>query len=56
MKALVLRSFNDLKGNKVRKKGETFEVAKKRFEEINSTPHGILIKQIETEIKGDDNK
>lgn len=50
MKVIALRTFNDLKGNKIREKGELFEVTKKRFEEINLTHHGILIKEVE----GDD--
>lgn len=46
MKAKVLRTFNDLKGKKIRRKGEIIEVTKKRFEEINSTKHGQLVKAI----------
>ncbi|WP_236910190.1 hypothetical protein [Clostridium sp. Cult3] len=46
MKAKVLRTFNDVKGNKIRKKGEIFEVTKKRYEEINSTSYGTLIEEI----------
>lgn len=46
MKARVLRTFNDVKGKKIRKKGEIFEVTKKRYEEINSTSYGVLIEEI----------
>ena len=46
MKVRVLRTFNDVKGNKIRKKGEVFEVTKKRYDEINSTSYGILIEEI----------
>ena len=46
MKATVLRTFKDLKGKAIRKKGEAFELTKKRFEEINSTKHGALVKEV----------
>lgn len=52
MEARVLRTFNDVKGNKIRKTGEIFEVTKKRYEEINSTKHGQLVEEIkEKEVK-----
>ena len=54
MKAIVLRTFKDLKGKAIRKKGDIFEVTKKRFGEINSTEHGVLVKEIKEEVKGDD--
>lgn len=50
MKVRTLRTFKDLKGKAIRSKGEIFEVAKKRFEEINSTEHGTLVE----EVKGDE--
>ncbi|WP_352420731.1 hypothetical protein [Proteiniborus sp.] len=50
MKVTVLRTFKDLKGKAIRKKDDVFEVTKKRFEEINSTKHGTLVK----EVKGDE--
>lgn len=46
MKAKVIRKFMDLKENETRKVGEVFEVTKKRYEEINSTSHGILVEEI----------
>lgn len=46
MKVKILKTFNDLKDKKIRHKGEVFEVTKKRFEEINSTKHGILVEEI----------
>ncbi len=51
MRAKTVKTFYDLKAKKVRKKGDIFEVSKKRFEEINSTS-GTLIKEIK-ETKGD---
>lgn len=36
----------DIKEKKVREVGEVFEVTKKRYEEINSTTHGILIEEV----------
>lgn len=55
MKVIAIRTFKDLKGKTVRKKDGVFEVTKKRFEEINSTKHGILAKEIKEEkAKGDD--
>jgi len=52
MKVKTLKTFKDLKDKKIRRKGEVFEVTKKRFEEINSTKHGAIVKEIKT--KGDD--
>lgn len=46
MKVKVIRKFIDLKEDKTREIGEVFETAKKRYEEINSTSHGILIEEI----------
>ena len=46
MKAKAIRKFIDLKADKTREVGQIFEVTKKRYEEINSTSHGILIEEI----------
>lgn len=46
MKVRALRTFNDVKGNKIREKGEMFEVTKKRYEEINSTKYGVLVEEV----------
>ena len=51
MKVKVLRTFNDLKGETIRKKDEVFEVTDKRFKEINSTSHGELVKEINSDKK-----
>jgi len=47
MKVKALKLFNDLKSKKLRKAGEIFEVTPKRAEELNSSPHGVLIEVIE---------
>lgn len=52
MKVQALRTFKDLKGYKVRTQGEEFDITKKRFEEINSTSFGVLVKEIKKS-KGD---
>lgn len=49
MKVKALKLFNDLKSKKLRKAGEIFEVTPKRAEELNSSPHGVLIEVIEKE-------
>ena len=48
MKVKALTMFNDLKAGKIRKKNEIFEATTKRAEELNSSPHGLLIEVIET--------
>lgn len=47
MKVKALKNFKDLKGKAIRKKGDIFEVTKKRYEEINSTSSGTLVEKIE---------
>lgn len=47
MKAIVLHDFTDKKVNKRRIKGEIFEIAEKRFKEINNSGFGELIEKIE---------
>lgn len=50
MKVKALRKFKDIKENKIRKTGETFEVNQKRFEEINSTKYGILVEEVNEKV------
>jgi len=47
MQVKVLRTFRDVKDNAVRRKGDVFEVTKKRFKELNSTEHGALVELVE---------
>ena len=47
MKVKSLTMFNVLKAGKIRKKNEIFEATTKRAEELNSSPHGVLIEVVE---------
>lgn len=51
MKARVVVRFSDKKEQKMREIGEEFEVTKKRFKEINSTKHGVLVEEVNEEPK-----
>ena len=50
MKARVLRRFKDKYTKKIYEKGDIIEVNNERYEEINSTAHGILIEKVEDDI------
>ena len=47
MKVKVLRNFRDKYTKKLYKKGQIIEVTNERYEEINSTAHGVLVEAIE---------
>lgn len=47
MKAKVLRSFKDKYTKKYYKKRQIIDVTNERYEEINSTAHGVLVEAIE---------
>ena len=47
MKAKVLKQFKDKYTKKLYKKGQIIDVANERYEEINSTAHGILVKKLD---------
>lgn len=47
MKVKVLRNFRDKYTKKLYKKGQIIDVTNERYEEINSTAHGVLVKAIE---------
>lgn len=49
MKAKVIKPFIDKKEGVTRKLGDTFTVSKERYEEINSTKFGILVKAVAEE-------
>jgi hypothetical protein len=49
MKARVLKPFIDKKEGVTRKPGDTFVLSKERFEEINSTKFGVLVKAVAEE-------
>lgn len=48
MRVKVLRTFVDKHTGKLHKKGKEMEVSKERFEEINSTAHGVLVELVTT--------
>lgn len=49
MKAKVLKPFIDKKEGVTRNVGDTFTLSKERFEEINSTKFGVLVKAVAEE-------
>ena len=49
MKVKVIKPFVDKKEGVTRKLGDTFTVSKERFEEINSTKFGVLVKAVAEE-------
>ena len=46
MKVKVVRRFRDKYTKKLYKKGQIIEVTNERYEEINSTAHGILVEKL----------
>lgn len=46
MKVKVIKDFRDKYTKKLHKAGEELEITKERYEEINSTAHGILVKEM----------
>lgn len=49
VKAKVLRTFRNKYSKGLHKAGETVEVSKKRFKEINASKHGQLIEEVKEE-------
>lgn len=49
MKAKVLKPFIDKKEGVTRNVGDTFSLSKERFDEINSTKFGKLVKAVTEE-------
>ena len=49
MKVKVIKPFIDKKEGVTRKTGDTFTVSKERYEEINSTKFGVLVKAVAEE-------
>lgn len=47
MKVKVLRKFRDKYTKQVYDKGQIIEVSNERYEEINSTAHGILVEKLD---------
>ena len=52
MKVKALRNFRDKYTKKLYKKGQIIDVTNERYEEINSTAHGVLVKAIEAIVTG----
>lgn len=46
MKVKVLKKFRDKHTKVLNKKGDIIEISKERVEEINSTSHGVLVREI----------
>mgnify|MGYP000956873512 FL=1 len=51
MKVKVVKRYRDKYTNLLHEIGETLEITKERFEEINSTALGVFVKEIKTEKK-----
>ncbi len=49
MKVKVIKPFIDKKEGVTRNVGDTFTLSKERFEEINSTKFGVLVKAVAEE-------
>lgn len=49
MKVKVLREFIDKETKTLHDKDTELTMSKERFEEVNSTAHGILVKEIKEE-------
>jgi len=47
MKVKVLRRFRDKYTKQVYDKGQIIEVTNERYEEINSTAHGVLVEKLD---------
>ena len=47
MKAKVLRKFRDKYTKEIYETGQIIDITHERYEEINSTAHGVLVKAIE---------
>ena len=54
MKIRVLRRFRDKYTKKIYEKGDIIEVDNERYEEINSTAHGVLVQSVEKKINLED--
>ncbi len=47
MKVKVLRKFRDKYTKEIYETGQIIDITHERYEEINSTAHGILVKKVE---------
>lgn len=46
MRAKCLRDFRDLDAGVLRKEGDVFEVTPERFDSLNSTKYGELVREV----------
>lgn len=51
MKARVLKEFRDRNTKELVNAGSLIDVDEKRFKEINSTKHGVLVEKVKEEKK-----
>lgn len=56
MKAKVVQKFRDKHTKEVYEPGQVLEVTKKRFEEMNSTSHGVFVEEVKEEPKKQEKK
>lgn len=49
MKVLVIKPFVDKKEGVTRQSGDTFISTRERFDEINSTDFGVLVREVKEE-------
>lgn len=56
MKAKVVQKFRDKHTKEVYEPGQVLEVTKKRFDEMNSTSHGVFVEKIKEEPKQQEKK
>jgi len=46
MRAECIKGFRDLKEGVLRKEGDTFDVTAERFEELNASKYGQLVREV----------
>jgi hypothetical protein len=54
MKAKVLRKFRDKYTKEIYETGQIIDITHERYEEINSTAHGVLVQSVEKRINLED--
>jgi len=54
MKAKVLRKFRDKYTKEIYETGQIIDITHERYEEINSTAHGVLVQSVEKKINLED--
>jgi len=54
MKVKVLRKFRDKYTKEIYETGQIIDITHERYEEINSTAHGVLVQSVEKKINLED--